>query len=104
MDGSMRAIARLYSLHQGEISVLAAAQRLNKPLVLTDDAAARLAAISMRVPAHGTLGILLRSVRRQQRTVPEIVRVLQHLPSRSSLHIRQCVIDSAIEQLRANEP
>jgi predicted nucleic acid-binding protein len=47
----------LFSLHAGEIQALKIAQELKPDLFLTDEPAARLAAGSMKVAVHGTLGI-----------------------------------------------
>ena len=43
----------------------------------TDDTAARLAARNLSIRAHGTLGILLRAIRRGQRSRDELIEVLR---------------------------
>ncbi|MCB0195173.1 MAG: hypothetical protein KDJ65_24710 [Anaerolineae bacterium] len=73
----------------------------NQPqaIFLTDDAAARLAATTLGYRVHGTIGILLRAIRRQQRTQTEILKLLQELPQRSSLHLRADLLQRIINQL-----
>jgi predicted nucleic acid-binding protein len=67
---------------------------------LTDDTAARLAARTLKVDAHGSLGILLRAIRRKQTTHADILNVLHTLPQRSTLHIKRELLDDIIRQVR----
>src|SRR5437868_10328296 len=71
---------RLLALHAGELQALQLAQELTANYLLTDDSAAKLAAQTLNVSAHGTLGILLRAIRRRQRTSEQILDVLNALP------------------------
>jgi predicted nucleic acid-binding protein len=93
------ALRRLLILHAGEIQALQLVQELNADLLLSDDTAARLAAKTLRVSAHGTLGILVRSIRRKQRTSQEILSVLSTLPTRSTLHIKRQLLLEIIRQV-----
>jgi predicted nucleic acid-binding protein len=68
-------------------------------ILLTDDAAARLAARGLGYRVHGSIGILLRSIRRQQRTPHEVLSILQDLPARSTLHIRPGLLQEVIAQV-----
>src|SRR5207249_6710290 len=77
---------RLLALHAGELQALQLAHGSAADFLLTDDSAAKLAAKTLRVSAHGTLGILLRAIRRRQRTPEEILNVLNALHVRSSFH------------------
>jgi predicted nucleic acid-binding protein len=63
----MEASIKLFSLHAGEIQALNIVQEYQADLLLTDDTAARLAARSMQISVHGTLGILLRSIQKSNR-------------------------------------
>jgi predicted nucleic acid-binding protein len=56
----MEASIKLFSLHAGEIQALNIVQEYQADLLLTDDTAARLAARSMQISVHGTLGICSR--------------------------------------------
>lgn len=90
---------RLLALHAGEVQALQLAQELSADLLLTDDTAARLAARTLQVSAHGTLGVLLRALGRRQRTPEEILNVLNELPVRSTLHIKRELLDEIIREV-----
>ncbi len=92
---------RLLTLHAGELQALQLAQELAADFLLTDDSAARLAAKTINMSAHGTLGILLRAIRRRQRTPEEILNVLNALPVRSTLHVKRELLDEIIRQVEA---
>ena len=92
---------RLLALHSGELQALQLAQELAADFLLTDDSAAKLAAKTIHVTAHGTLGILLRAIRRRQRTPEEILNVLNALPVRSTLHVKRELLDEIIRQVEA---
>lgn len=92
---------RLLALHAGEVQALQLAQELNADLLLTDDTAARLAAKSLHLSAHGTLGVLLRAIRRRQRTPEEVLNVLNALPVRSTLHVKRELLDEIIKEVKA---
>jgi predicted nucleic acid-binding protein len=68
-------------------------------LLLTDDTAARLAAGNLGIVTHGTIGILVRAIRRKQRTKPEILDVLRTLPAQSTLHLKRSLLASVIEEV-----
>ncbi|RYF39128.1 MAG: DNA-binding protein, partial [Cytophagaceae bacterium] len=59
---------------------------------MTDDTAARLAAENLKIPAHGTIGILVRAIRRRQRTKEEVLELLQSIPTRSTLHLKRSLL------------
>jgi predicted nucleic acid-binding protein len=90
---------RLLALHAGEVQALQLAQELSADLLLTDDTAARLAARTLKVSAYGTLGVMLRAIRRGQRTPEEILNVLHVLPDRSTLHIKRELLDEIIREV-----
>ena len=64
------------------------------PLVifLTDDAAARLVAEQLRFNVHGTIGILVRSIRRGQKSPEEVLQILSEIPLKSSLYIKASLL------------
>ena len=90
---------RLLALHAGDVQALQLAQELDADFLLTDDSAAKLAAKTLHVVAHGTLGVLVRAIRRGQRTPEQILNVLHALPTRSTLHIKQELLDEIIRQV-----
>jgi predicted nucleic acid-binding protein len=67
-------LVRALALDLGEQAALSLMERYPQAILLTDDAAARLAAESLGYEAHGSIGVLLRAIRRQQRT-PEQVQM-----------------------------
>ena len=66
---------------------------------MTDDAAARLVAVQLNLPVHGTIGILLRAVRTRLKTVHEIKSCLESIPHRSTLHIKSSLLHHVIKEL-----
>jgi predicted nucleic acid-binding protein len=95
---ALAAMARLLALHAGEREALRVALEHVPALLLTDDTAARLAARNLSFRAHGTLGILLRAIRRGQRSKEALLEVLSELPQRSSLHLKRSLLDDVIRE------
>jgi predicted nucleic acid-binding protein len=71
-------------------------------MLLTDDTAARLAAKELGVAAHGTIGLLIRAVRKNRRDAREIIELLAGIPQRSTLHIRPALLDEIVDDLKRN--
>jgi predicted nucleic acid-binding protein len=90
-----------FDLDSGERAALLLMHYHPKSIFLTDDAAARLAAQTLGYKVHGTVGILLRSIRRNQRSRDEIVALLEHLPSNSTLHITKALLQEVISAAKA---
>ena len=93
------ALAKLYTLHSGEREALDVCMEFPGSLLLTDDTAARLAAKTLDIRAHGSLGLLIRAIRRHQLSKRKVVTLLQQIPSRSSLHIRPGLLADIIRQV-----
>jgi predicted nucleic acid-binding protein len=91
-------MARLLALHAGEMEALRVALEHDPALLLTDDTAARLAARNLSIRAHGTLGILLRAIRRGQRSKDALLGVLRELPQKSTLHLKRSLLDDVIRE------
>jgi len=92
-------LTRLLGLHRGEQEPLHVAQAHPGCLVLTDDTAARLAARNLGLSAYGTIGVLLRAIRRKQKTKHEIIKLLRSLPNASTLHIRTALLEEIIREV-----
>ena len=99
-DEKLLTMIRAFALDQGEIEALALMRMNPQAIFLTDDAAARLVADQMGYRAHGTIGILIRSIRRKQRKPEDVVRVLAEVPSKSSLHIRSSLLEEITSKVR----
>ena len=87
------------SLDLGEQAALTLMQNYPRAIFLTDDAAARLAAMTLRYRVHGSIGILIRAIRRGQRTRDEVIMILRELPNRSTLHVRPRLLQEIIDTL-----
>lgn len=94
-------LVRTLVLGIGEQSALSLALSRKGALVLTDDAAARLAAKALGIRAYGTLGVLLRSIRRHQRRREDVLDVLGSLRSRSTLYVRDDLLQEVIAEVEA---
>lgn len=93
------ALTTLYTLHTGEREALSLCLECSEALLLTDDTAARLAAKNLAVETHGTLGLLIRAIRRRQLNKTEVLALLSEIPERSSLHIRPGLLAEIIRQV-----
>jgi predicted nucleic acid-binding protein len=68
-------------------------------IFLTDDAAARLAAVTLGYQVHGSIGILIRAIRRNQLSKDEVLAILKALPNKSTLYVRPSLLENIIEQI-----
>lgn len=94
----------LYSLHTGEQEALHLCAESGNCLLLTDDTAARLAAKSLNITVHGTLGILIRAIRRQTLTKAEVLSLLHAIPNKTTLHVRPALLKEVIADVEAYIP
>ena len=96
---ALAALSRLMPLDAGETQALQIAEEYGADLLLTDDTAARLAAREFLLPVHGTLGILLRAIRRGQRSAQEVLDLLRAIPEQSALHIKPSLLLEVIGEI-----
>jgi predicted nucleic acid-binding protein len=94
------AVFRAFGLGAGEREALLLMEGRPGAIFLSDDAAARLAAKALGFRSYGTLGVLLRSLRRRRRTQSEVLVLLQTIPRKSSLYLRKELLLEVIEQVR----
>lgn len=92
-------MARAFLLHAGELQSLQLMQQSPDAMILTDDAAARLVAQQLGYEVHGTIGIIVRAVRRRQRTKRQVLNLLRSIPRRSTLFIRPRLLTAIIQQI-----
>lgn len=95
----LRGLFETMSLHRGEQEALALATKHEDALLLTDDTAARLAAGVLGIGVHGTIGILIRSIRRSQRTRGQVLDLLRAIPAKSTLHLNRSFLAKIIDQV-----
>lgn len=91
-DETLTAMCRVFSLDAGESEALALMERDPAAIFLTDDSAARLVAQRMGYKVHGTVGILLRSIRRKQLAPKEVLSLLDSIPQKCSLFIKPSLL------------
>jgi predicted nucleic acid-binding protein len=99
-DAKLAALCQAFSLDAGEGACLALLRARGGTMFLTDDAAARLVAVEMGIEVHGTIGVLVRSVRRGKRTAEGILQLLDELPNRSTLFIENTLLEDIKGNLR----
>lgn len=95
----LEAVAVALSLHTGEWEAIRVALEHPASVLLTDDTAARLAAGNLGIRVHGTIGILVRSVRQGLRTKEAVLKILRSIPISSSLHLKRSLLEAVIKQV-----
>ncbi len=103
-SAELQTLARALTLDRGEVEALCLMEKYPNALFLTDDAAARLAAEQRGYQVHGTIGLLIRSVRQGQRTPHEIVNLLRTIPEHSTLFIRPDLLSAIVARLEREWP
>jgi predicted nucleic acid-binding protein len=93
-------LCQIFSLDAGETEALSLMEESPDEIFLTDDAAARLVAEQMRFKVHGTIGILLRSIRRDQKKPEEILKILEGIPKTSTLHIKPSLLNEILQKVK----
>ena len=94
------ALSQIFSLHRGEWEAIRVALDHPGALFLTDDTAARMAAASLEISAHGSIGILVRAIRRNQRSEEQIIAILHGMPMNSSLHLKRSLLEAVILEVK----
>jgi predicted nucleic acid-binding protein len=100
-DPRFRALVKSFSLDIGEQAALSLMSDQPEAVLLTDDAAARLAAQALGLRTHGSIGVLLRSVRLGRRKRSDVLSILRGLPACSTLHIRWSLLQEIIERVES---
>lgn len=99
-DEAFLVLVRALSLGAGVQQAFELARERAPAILLADDAAARLAARTVGLRVYGTLGLLMRAARLEQRTPKAVLALLERLPSRCSLRLRPGLLESAIEHFK----
>jgi predicted nucleic acid-binding protein len=100
MDMRLGYFSQALSLGDGEKEALQLLLSQPGTEFLTDDAAARFVAGQLGIVAHGTIGVLIRSLRRGLKTSAEVVSLLESIPQRSTLHIRREILAEVVRQVQ----
>jgi predicted nucleic acid-binding protein len=93
-------MCQVFSLDIGEIEALAVLEKYSNAMFLTDDAAARLVAERMGFKVHGTIGLLVRSIRRRQRKPLDVLKILSDIPNKSTLYLKTSLLEDAKMRIR----
>ena len=100
IDPKIKAIMTRYPIHVGELDALNLAMSEGNVLFLTDDTAARLAAQSLNIEARGTVGIILRAIRRNLLTKTVTIQILESIPHKSTLHLSRTILFEVIQSVK----
>ena len=98
----LETLSQVLTLHEGEKEALQIALEHPGAILLTDDTAARLAAENLGVTSYGTIGILVRSIRKKQRSKESILQILHSIPERSTLHLKKSLLNHVIQEVQEN--
>jgi predicted nucleic acid-binding protein len=98
--GDWRNGERLSHLHGGEREALRLCEELGIPLLLTDDLAAREAAVGLGVTPVGSVGIVAKSRVAGMIDLAEAERALRELYDTSSLFVSRAIVEGAVRALR----
>ncbi len=96
----LRAMCKIFTLDAGEIEAFAIIEKNPGALFFTDDASARLVADRMGFKVHGTIGIIVRAIRRELMQPEQVLQILSEIPSKSSLHIRTSLLEKIIGKIK----
>ena len=99
-DEILRTMSRIFSLDAGETEALAIIEKNPDAMFLTDDASARLVAEQIGFKVHGTIGIIVRSIRRGQMNPEQVLRILTEIPFKSSLYIKPSLLEEIILKIK----
>jgi predicted nucleic acid-binding protein len=99
-NSTLITLCRIFSLDAGETEALGLMEKNPEAIFLTDDASARMVAEQMGFKVHGTIGILVRSIRRNQMESGEVLRTLRSIPSRSTLYLKPSLLDEVILKIK----
>ncbi len=100
IDKHVLTMCKMFSLDRGETEAIGVITRHPNAILLTDDAAARLVTSKLGFRVHGTIGVLLRAIRRQLLKAEAVIDILNALPVSSTLHIKQSLLDEIISQVK----
>ena len=96
----VEALSKTFLLHAGERAALSLSTQLPGALFATDDMAARLAGEQLGLKVHGSLGLLIRSVRLGLLSRDRVLQTLESVPFRSTLHIKSSLLSVVIERVK----
>lgn len=96
LEQSVKTICNLFSLDAGEMESLSLLNNDPDSIFLTDDAAARIVATKLGYRVHGTIGVLVRAIRRDLLNPEEVVDALLRIRDVSTLYIKGSLLQEVI--------
>ncbi len=99
-SGVLSGMSKAFGLDAGEIEALSVAQRSRNCILFTDDAAARLVASQMGLKVHGTIGLIVRAIRRKRLSAGEVADILASVPQKSTLYIKPALLHKIIQDIK----
>lgn len=102
LERSINAICKLFALDAGEVEAISILTHEPGALFLTDDAAARIVAGKLGYRVHGTIGILVRAIRRDLLEPEEVIEILHRIRYESTLHIKESLLQEVISIIKIN--
>jgi predicted nucleic acid-binding protein len=91
-DERLAAMCRIFALDRGETESLNIMESHPDAIFLTDDASARMVAERMGFRVHGTIGVIVRTIRRGRKSSEEVLSIIGSIPSRSTLFIKPALL------------
>lgn len=86
-------------LHAGEIAAITLLHEAGGGMLLSDDDAARQTAESLGFAVAGTLGLLLRGIRRGKISGTDVRKIVDDFPKHCSLHISRALLKRFAESI-----
>lgn len=102
LESDIDTICKLFSLDKGEVEALSLMSFEPGAVFLTDDAAARIVAAKLGYRVHGTIGVLIRAIRRNLLKPEEVADALKRVHDVSTLHIKKTLLQEIISKIRQN--
>jgi predicted nucleic acid-binding protein len=100
LEKPIQTMCKTFSLDVGEVEALSILCKAPESIFLTDDAAARLVATQLGFKVHGTIGVLLRAVRRGLMKPEEVIDVLNGFPVASTLYVKASLLEEVKTALK----
>ena len=95
----LQTLFRALALDRGEVDSLCLLQNFPEGIFLTDDSAARLAAEQSGYRVHGTIGLLIRTVRKEIYSPEKVLQLMDQIPGQSTLYIRTTLLEEIKNKL-----
>jgi predicted nucleic acid-binding protein len=99
-DERLAAMCRIFALDRGETESLLIMESHPDAIFLTDDASARMVAERMGFRVHGTIGVIVRAIRRGRKSPEEVLSIIGSIPARSTLFIKSVLLKEIAVQIK----